>query len=92
MIDAGVHLQLASMYQPAAPGGIGQRNLFRITAGAAVLAAAYVLIRGSRLTYVVALVVAGGALLAVLVYRYLDVPAFGPIPANTNRPGSARRF
>ena len=80
-INAVVHLQLAPYYQEAVPGGIGQGNLFRIEAAAAILAGLYVLIRGSRPAYATALVVAGGGLVAVLLYRYIDVPAIGPIPA-----------
>lgn len=81
VIDAVVHLRLASRYQLAAPGGIGQGNLFRIEAGVAIVVALYVLWRGSRWAYGLAALVAVSALAAVLVYRYIDVPAFGPIPA-----------
>ena len=41
----------------------------------------YVLVRGSRPAYAAALVVAGSAFIAVLLYRYVDIPALGPIPA-----------
>ena len=44
-VDAVIHLQLAAQYQLAAPGGIGQGNLFRIQAIAAALAALWVLLR-----------------------------------------------
>lgn len=81
VIDAVIHLQLAAGYQQAAPGGIGQGNLFRIQSVAATLAAVYVLVRGSRLSYVIAGLVALGAFAAVVLYRYIDVPAIGPIPA-----------
>jgi hypothetical protein len=80
-VDAVVHLRLAPDYQLAAPGGIGQGNLFRIAAVAAVLAALWVLVRPSRLSFAAAFLVAGGALAAVLLYRYVDVPALGPIPS-----------
>lgn len=81
VIDAVIHLQLAPGYQQAAPGGIGQGTLFVIQSVAAILAAIYVLVRGSRLSYVIAGLVALGALVAVVLYRYVDVPAIGPIPA-----------
>ena len=81
VVDAVVHLRLAPDYQLAAPAGIGQGNLFRIAAVAAVLAALWVLVRPSRLSFAVAFLVAGGALVAVLLYRYVDVPALGPIPS-----------
>jgi hypothetical protein len=81
VVDAVVHLRLAPDYQLAAPDGIGQGNLFRIAAVAAVLSALWVLVRPSRLSFAVAFLVAGSALAAVLVYRYVDVPALGPIPS-----------
>lgn len=81
VVDAVVHLQLASIYQLAAPAGIGQGNLFRIEAAVAVVAAVFVLLTGSRLAYLTALLVAASALGAVLLYRYVDVPAIGPIPS-----------
>jgi hypothetical protein len=80
-VDAVVHLRLAPDYQLAAPGGIGQGNLFRIAAVAAVLAALWVLIRPGRLSFAVAFLVAVSALAAVVLYRYVDVPALGPIPS-----------
>jgi hypothetical protein len=80
-VDAVVHLRLAPDYQLAAPGGIGQGNLFRIAAGAAILAALWVLVRPGRLSFAAAFLVAAGALAAVLLYRYVDVPALGPVPS-----------
>lgn len=76
-----LHLQLASLYDHAAAGGIGQGDLFRIESAVAFLTAALVLIRAGRATYLLAALVAGSALLVVLVYRYVDVPSFGPIPS-----------
>jgi hypothetical protein len=81
LIDAVLHLQLAANYQLAAPGGIGQGNLFRIEAAFALLALLLVLWQGSRTAYVAAFLVAAGGLAALLAYRYYQVPAFGPIPA-----------
>jgi hypothetical protein len=80
-VDAVVHLQLAPDYQLAAPAGIGQGNLFRIAAVAAALVAVWVLVRPSRLSFAAAFLVAVSALGAVLLYRYVDVPALGPIPS-----------
>lgn len=81
LVDAVIHLQLASVYQLAAPAGIGQGTLFRIEAAVAVLSALLVAVRPSRLSYLVSVVVAGSALGAVLLYRYVDVQGFGPIPS-----------
>ncbi len=81
LIDAGVHIHLAPGYQAATPAGIGQGSLFLLESAAAVLAALYVLIRGSRASYALALAVGLSAFAAVVLYRYVDVPAFGPFPA-----------
>lgn len=81
LVEAVVHLQLAANYQLAAPGGIGQGNLFRIEAAFAVLALLLVLWHGNRTAYAAALLVAGGGLAALLVYRYYQLPSFGPVPA-----------
>lgn len=80
LVDAGVHVWLAPDAQLAAPGGIGGGWMFRLQALAAVLAAAYLLWRGSRLAYAVAAVVLLSVFAAVLLYTYVDVPAIGPIP------------
>jgi hypothetical protein len=79
--SAVIHLQLASGYQQGAPTGIGQGNLFRLHAAAAVVAAAWVLIRGSRPAWLAAAAVAFAALAAVVLYRYVPIPAVGPLPA-----------
>lgn len=81
IVDAVVHLRLASDYQLAASSGIGAGNLFRIEAAAATLAAGYVLLRGSRPAYLFAFSVAFSALVAVVLYRYVEVPQIGPLPA-----------
>ena len=80
-IDAGVHLFLAPGHQDAPPGVISQGTLFLLEAAAAVLVGLWVVIRGSRVSYAAALVVAFSAFAAVMLYRYVDVPAFGPFPA-----------
>ncbi len=80
-VDAVVHWRLAFYYQIAAPGGIGQGMLFRIESVAAALAGLYVLLRGSRPAFAAAFAVAAGGVAAVLLYRYVDVPAFGPFPS-----------
>lgn len=80
-VDAYVHLHLATDYQAAAPGGIGEGTLFRIEAGIAAVTAAAVLVRAGRVISVLAFLVATTALAVVLVYRYVDIPAFGPFPS-----------
>ena len=81
VVDAIVHLRLAHGYQLAQPGGIGQGNLFRIEAVVALLVALAVLVLGNRLAFLAAFLVAGSAFVAVVLYRYVDVPSFGPLPS-----------
>lgn len=80
-VDAVVHARLASGYQAAAPGGFGEGNLFVAEAVTAAVVGLYVLVRGSRPAWVLALLTAGGGLLVLLAYRYIEIPAFGPFPA-----------
>ncbi len=80
-VDAVVHARLAPGYQAAAPGGFGEGNLFLAEAVAAAAVGLYVLIRGSRPAWVLALLTAGGGLAVLLLYRYIQIPAFGPFPA-----------
>jgi hypothetical protein len=80
-VDAVVHLRLAPEYQLAFPGGIGGRTLFRVEAVVAVIAAVAVLVRSSRGTYLVALLVAASAFVTVVLSRYVEVPALGPLPS-----------
>ena len=47
----------------------------------AVVVALWVLWRGSRASLVAALVVGLSAVVAVVIYRYLDIPGWGPLPA-----------
>jgi hypothetical protein len=79
--SAVIHFQLAPGYQQAAPGGIGQGNLFRIQASVAILSALYVLARASRPAFLVAALVALSAFAAIILYRYVQLPAIGPIPS-----------
>lgn len=81
VIDAVIHFRLASDYQAAWPEGIGGGAVFRIQAAVALLAALYVVVRRSRTSFAVAFLVAASAFGAVLLYRYVDVPQLGPIPA-----------
>jgi hypothetical protein len=81
LVDAVVHIHLAPGYQLSAPGGIGAGNLFRIEAAVAVAVALLVVLRPTRTSYAAAFLVGLSALGAVLLYRYVNVPAFGPLPA-----------
>ncbi len=81
VVSAVIHVQLAPGYQQAAPGGIGQGTLFLAQAGAAALAAVFVLLKGSRTAFAAAAAVALSSLAAVILYRYVQVPAIGPLPS-----------
>lgn len=81
VVDAVVHLRLAGGYQQSAPSGIGAGNLFRIESAAALVVAAWVLWRGTRAALLAAFVVGLSAVVAVVLYRYVNVPALGPLPA-----------
>ncbi len=81
LVDAVVHIRLAPGYQLSAPDGIGAGNLFRLEAAVALAAAIFVVLRGTRASYAATFLVALSALGAVLLYRYVNVPALGPLPA-----------
>jgi hypothetical protein len=78
-IDAYVHFHLAPGYDGNGDS-ISQGDLFRIEAAVAAVTAVLVLVVRHRLVYALAFLVAAGGAAAVLPYRYVDVPAFGPFP------------
>jgi hypothetical protein len=80
-VDAYVHFDLASGYDPVKTDTLSQGDLFRAQSVVAILAALLLLLRPRRWTAAIAAVVAGSALAAVLVYRYVDVGQIGPIPS-----------
>ena len=78
-VDAYVHADLAPAYDFAGKG-ISQGDLFRIEAAAAALAALLLVLLGRRpLVWAYALLVAAAGTGAVLLYRYVDVGALGPL-------------
>ncbi|WP_328914786.1 MULTISPECIES: hypothetical protein [unclassified Streptomyces] len=78
-VDAYVHAKLAGQYD-AVSASVSQGNLFRLEAGLAALAALLVLIWRHLIVDAFAWLVAAGGLAALMVYRYIDVGAFGPFP------------
>lgn len=80
-VDAYVHFDLASSYDPVKTSTLSQGDLFRAQSVVAILAALLLLVRPRRWTAAIAAVVAGSALAAVLVYRYVDIGQLGPIPS-----------
>jgi hypothetical protein len=80
VVSAWVHIDLASVYD-AVGGTVTQGALFRAQGIVAALVAAVLLVTGHRLAWLAGLAVAAGSLALVLLYRYVDVPALGPIPS-----------
>jgi hypothetical protein len=79
-VDAYVHADLAPDYD-AVRASVSQGTLFRVEAAAAALAALLVLVaRRRRTAWAFAFLVAAGGLAAVLLYRYVQVGAVGPLP------------
>lgn len=81
LVSAVVHLRLADDYALAFPGGLGGGTMFRLEAVAALAALAVVLWWGEVRGYLPALVVLVAAFAAVVLYRYLPIPALGPVPS-----------
>jgi hypothetical protein len=82
-VDAYVHWHLAPGFdgvQGVASPHISQGGLFRLEAAMALIAMLLVLLTRHRLGAVVAFLIAAGGLGAVLVYGYVDVGGFGPLP------------
>ncbi|MCQ4081945.1 hypothetical protein NGB36_15340 [Streptomyces sp. RB6PN25] len=80
VVDAYVHAHLAGAYDPVR-ATVSQGTLFRAEAAAAALAALLLVVAGRRrLVWAYALVVSAAGLAAVLLYRYVDVGAWGPFP------------
>jgi hypothetical protein len=82
-VDAYVHWQLAPGFDTltgTASPHLSQGQLFRVEAALAVMAMLLVLLTRNRLGAAVAFLIAAGGLGAVLLYGYVDVGAFGPLP------------
>jgi hypothetical protein len=80
-VDAYVHLHLASDYDAVKTTVLSQGELFRAEGSAAIVVAVALLVRPRRYTAVLAALLGAAGLAAVLVYRYVNIKAFGPIPA-----------
>ena len=79
-VDAYVHFDLASGYDGVKSSTVSQGDLFRVEGALALLAAVALLLRPRRYTAAFAFLVTAGGTAAVLVYRYVNVGAFGPLP------------
>lgn len=79
-VDAFVHLDLASAFAENRTSVLSETDLFRAEAAVAIVAAVALLARPRRYTAAFAFVVAAAGTVAVVLYRYVDIGAFGPIP------------
>jgi hypothetical protein len=77
-VDAFVHFHLAG--DTGQTGTISESTLFWIQGVVALVVAILVLVRPRPVPYVIAFLVAASALGAVLLYRYADIGAIGPLP------------
>jgi hypothetical protein len=80
-IDAWVHLDLATRYDPnLGTGPLSQGDLFRIEAVVSGLVALALLVSGRRSVWIAAWLVAASAVGAILLFRYHDPGPLGALP------------
>jgi glucan phosphoethanolaminetransferase (alkaline phosphatase superfamily) len=79
-VDAYVHLKNASQYDSFKSSVMSEGTLFRIQGVVAIVVAVAVLIWPRVITWVLAILVAGSAAGAVVLYTYVNVGALGPLP------------
>jgi hypothetical protein len=78
-ISAYVHLHLAHLYTTLGDT-ITQGDLFRVQGVVAAAVAVWLLVTGQRLAWWAAGIVGAASFAAVMVYRYENIGAIGPIP------------
>src|SRR5689334_7045806 len=80
-VDAFIHNDLVGRYAPnQGTGPLSQGDLFRIEAVVSGLVALALLVSGGLLVWAAAWLVATSAVGAILLYRYHDPGALGPLP------------
>jgi hypothetical protein len=82
-VDAYVHWHLAPGFDPivgAGPHQLSQGQLFRLEAVLAAITMLLVLLVDHQGAAVLTFLVAAGGVAAVLLYRYVEVGALGPLP------------
>jgi glucan phosphoethanolaminetransferase (alkaline phosphatase superfamily) len=79
-VDAFVHLRFAANYDGFKSSVMTEGTLFRIQAVVAIVVAVLLLIWPRVLTWLLSLLVAGSAAIAVTLYTYVDVGQLGPLP------------
>ncbi|MFC4030791.1 hypothetical protein ACFO3J_04830 [Streptomyces polygonati] len=78
-VNAGIHAHLADQYDVVS-ASISEGDLFRLEAGLASLGVIVVLFWRHPIGDAYAWLVAAAGLFAVLLYRYDDIGAIGPLP------------
>jgi hypothetical protein len=78
-VDAYVHADLAPQYD-AVDAAVSQGDLFRVEAAVSALAALLVLAWRRLPADVFGWLVAAGGFALIVIYRYVDVGAFWPVP------------
>ena len=78
-VSAYVHLHLAHLFTTLGDT-ITMGDLFYAQGIVAALVALWLLVRGARLAWWAAAVVGAASFVAVMLYRYVDVGAIGPLP------------
>jgi hypothetical protein len=79
-VDAFVHLADAGFYASVSSAWVSQATLFRVQAVAAIGCAVLLLVRPRWWVLVAAMLLLGGAFVAVVGYTYVDPGAIGPLP------------
>jgi hypothetical protein len=77
-VSSYVHLHLATRF--GYPGTISGTTLFRIQGIVAAAVALALLVTGHRIAWLAAAAVGLSSFVAVMLYRYVDVGAIGPLP------------
>jgi len=79
-VDAYVHLREAASYDGFKSSVMTEGTLFRIQAVVAIVVAVLLLIWPRIITWLLSLLVAGSAVVAVTLYTYVNVGQLGPLP------------
>lgn len=79
-IDAYVHLHDAAKYDGFKSSVMTEGTLFRIQAVVAIVVGLLVLIWPRIITWLLSMLVAGSAAVAVTLYTYVNVGQLGPLP------------
>src|SRR4051812_3224076 len=77
-ISAYVHLHLAHRY--GFPGTLSGETIFRVQGVVAATVGVLLLVTGNKWVWVAAALVGFASFAAVMLYRYVDVGAIGPLP------------